>query len=54
MTPAGWIVMILSVGAVLTLVCYCLYRVLTLPADEDEEHFNEPPDIATRDRMNAD
>jgi hypothetical protein len=54
MTPAGWTVMILSVGAVLTLACYCLYRLLTLPPVEVEEHLKAPPDIDTRDRTNAD
>ena len=37
MTPAGWVVMIVSVGSVLTLVSYCLYRVLTLPPVDAEE-----------------
>jgi len=31
MTTAGWIVMLCSVGSVLTLAGFCLYRVLTLP-----------------------
>jgi len=31
MTVGGWIVMIVSVSTVLTLVTFCLYRVLTLP-----------------------
>ena len=49
MNPAGWTVMILSVGSVLTLVCYCLYRVLTLPPVEVEESLRAPPDIDTGD-----
>jgi hypothetical protein len=36
MSIAGWLVMIVSVGAVLTLTVYCLYRVLTLPPVEDD------------------
>ncbi len=36
MTPGGWTVMILSIGSVLTLVSFCLYRVLTLPPVEEE------------------
>ena len=31
MTLLGWIVMIVSVGCVLALNAFCLYRVLTLP-----------------------
>ncbi len=34
MNSAGWVVMIVSVGSVMCLVSYCLYRVLTLPAVE--------------------
>ena len=49
MNAAGWLVMILSVGSVLTLVSYCLYRVLTLPPVEVEEHLKAPPDIDTGD-----
>ena len=36
MEPAGWAVMLISVGSVVTLVIYCVSRVLTLPAVEDE------------------
>ena len=32
MTTGGWITMILSVGAVVTLFTWCLYRVLNPPA----------------------
>lgn len=31
MTPAGWVLMIGSVGFVLVLTAYCFYRVLTAP-----------------------
>ena len=31
MTTAGWIVMVLSLGFVLSLVGFCFYRVLTAP-----------------------
>jgi hypothetical protein len=31
MTAAGWILMLSSVGFVLTLTVYCFYRVLTAP-----------------------
>lgn len=54
MTTAGWVVMILSVGSVLALVSYCLWRVLTLPPVEIEEHIKAPPDIDTGDTQDAD
>jgi len=53
MTTGGWIVMVLSVGSVLTLVSYCLYRVLRLPPVEVEE-LHGMPDIDTRDTHDAD
>jgi len=53
MTPAGWATMLLSVGAVLTLMGYCLYRVLTLPPLEMEE-LHGPLDIDTGDTKDAD
>lgn len=37
MTAAGWIMMTLSVGSVLGLTAFCLYRVLTLPPAELDE-----------------
>ncbi|WP_261344958.1 hypothetical protein [Roseiconus nitratireducens] len=37
MEPAGWIVMIASVGSVISLLSFCLYRVLTLPPVPDED-----------------
>lgn len=53
MTTEGWLVMILSVGSVLTLVSYCLYRVLTLPA-VDMEDIEGPLTIDTGDTQDAD
>lgn len=53
MTPAGWTTMLLSVGAVLTLVSYCLYRVLSLPP-LDMEELHGPLDIDTGDTSDAD
>ena len=35
MTPGGWIVMLTSVGSVICLLVFCLYRVFTLPPHED-------------------
>jgi hypothetical protein len=54
MTLGGWTVMIVSVGSVLTLVSYCLYRVLTLPPVDIEEHLKGPFEIDTRDMQDAD
>lgn len=44
----GWTVMILSVGSVLTLVSFCMFKVLTLPPVE-EEHIKGPLEIETPD-----
>jgi hypothetical protein len=38
MTPAGWTIMILSVGLVTAACAYCIVRVLRLPPKEAEEH----------------
>lgn len=53
MTVAAVIVMSLSVGSVLTLVSYCLYRVLTLPPIEMQD-IKGPLEIDTRDTEDAD
>jgi hypothetical protein len=53
MNPAGWTIMIVSVGSVLTLVTFCFYRVLTLPASELDE-IKAPLDIDTGDTHDAD
>ncbi len=47
MTTAGWIVMLCSVGSVLTLAGFCLFRVLTLPP-ANEEGSNPPGDPRRR------
>jgi hypothetical protein len=49
----GLIVMLASVGSVLVLVSFCLYRVLTLPPVE-EESLKGPLEIDTRDTKAAD
>jgi hypothetical protein len=54
MNPAGWAIMIVSVGSVLTLTAFCMYRVLTLPPQVVEEHLKAPLEIDTRDTENAD
>ncbi|QEF96373.1 hypothetical protein Mal15_04000 [Stieleria maiorica] len=37
MNTYGWIVMTASVGSVVTLLTYCLYRVLTMPPVPDDD-----------------
>ncbi|NIL97561.1 MAG: hypothetical protein GTO62_10610 [Planctomycetales bacterium] len=54
MTTGGWLVMTISVGAVLCLVSYCLVRVLSLPPVEMEEHLKGPLEIDTRDLQDTD
>ena len=54
MTPLGWAMMAISVGSVLSLVSFCLYRVLTLPAAEVEDVNVAPLEIDTRDTKNPD
>ncbi|MEX0701354.1 MAG: hypothetical protein WD069_04600 [Planctomycetales bacterium] len=53
LTPLGWTIMIVSVGCVLSLVIYCLVRVLSLPPIEDE-HLKGPLEIDTGDTEDAD
>jgi len=54
MTLGGWAVMIVSVGSVLSLAAFCLYRVLTLPPVDVTEHLKGPLDIDTLDTLDAD
>jgi len=54
MNASGWFVMVVSVGSVLSLVTFCLVRVLNLPPVELEEHVKAPPDIDTHDMADAD
>ena len=54
LNAAGWTVMLLSVGSILSLVSYCLYRVLSLPPVEVEEHLKGITDIDTKDIKDAD
>lgn len=37
MTTGGWIVMTLSIGSVLILLTFCLYKTFTLPPVKDED-----------------
>ncbi len=53
MQPSGWLIMLISVGSVLTLVSFCLYRVFSLPASEIED-LEGPLTIDTGDTGDAD
>jgi len=46
MTAGGWIIMFLSVGAVVSLFVWCIYRVLFCAPPE---HLHGIDDIDTRD-----
>jgi hypothetical protein len=54
MNPLGWLIMISSVGSVLALNIFCLYRVLRLPPVEVESLDAAPLDIDTRDTKDPD
>jgi hypothetical protein len=45
MTPAGWVVLCVSVGAVCVLCAFCFYRILT----EKPHAHHAPLDIETKD-----
>jgi hypothetical protein len=53
MAPAAWTVMLISVGSVLVLTAFCIYKVLSLPPVE-EEALKGPLVIDTGDTQNAD
>lgn len=54
MNALGWLIMIASVGSVLVLNVFCLYRVLTLPPVEVDSLDTAPLDIDTHDLRDAD
>ena len=54
LNTAGLVVMCLSIGAVLCLVSFCLYKVFSLPPVEVEEHVKGPLEIDTGDVSDAD
>lgn len=53
MTIAAWIVMLISISAVLTLLGFCLYKVFSLPPVEVGD-LKGPLEIDTRDTQDAD
>lgn len=50
METGGWIMMILSVGTVVSLFGWCLFRVLTLAPEEAEDHLHGELDIETHEK----
>jgi hypothetical protein len=49
LSTAGLVVMCVSIGAVLSLLSFCLYKVFSLPPVEVEEHLKGPLEIDTGD-----
>jgi len=47
MTTGGWVFMISSITAVLSLISFCFYKVLSKPSAAD--HMHAPIEIDTRD-----
>jgi hypothetical protein len=43
LSTAGLTVMVVSVGSVLCLISFCLFKVMTLPPVEDDEDEYHPP-----------
>lgn len=38
MTGGGWLILILSVGSVVSLFLWCIYKVLTTPHESEKIH----------------
>ena len=49
METGGWIMMILSVGTVVTLFVWCLWQVLFRSSPDTPEHLHGGLDIDTKD-----
>ncbi len=49
----GWVIMLISVGSVVSMTFYCIRRVLQLPT-EDVEDIKGPLEIDTGDTLDAD
>jgi hypothetical protein len=54
LTWAGGTIMVVSIGTVLLLTGFCVYRVLKLPPVEPSGHWKAPLEIDTRDTTDAD
>jgi len=53
-TTLGWLIMVVSIGAVVGLTAFCLYRVLTLPQVEVDDLNVAPLSIETPDLHDPD
>lgn len=49
MTTIGWLLMLVSVGTVVTLTAYCFWRVLRTPRAKG--HIHAPLEIDTDERL---
>ena len=54
MTAVGIAIMVVSIGSVVSLTAFCLYRVLTLPPLEIDNLDVAPLEIETPDLKDAD
>jgi hypothetical protein len=47
MNLSGWLVMLFSIGSVVSLFIWCIYKVLTIPKETEHVHGfeQEPPDM---------
>lgn len=54
MNVLGWLMMTISVGSVIALTSFCLYRVFTLPKEEVADLDVAPLRIDTRDTQDPD
>lgn len=50
MSTGGWLMMLVSVGGVVCLFGWCLYRVLTLAPEDATEHLHGELDIETDEK----
>ena len=53
MTLGGWLIMLISVGTVTVLFCWCIYKVLSLPGETEKMHgfeFETPDEEKIRRR----
>jgi hypothetical protein len=53
MTALGWLMMVISVGSVLALTSFCLFKVLTLPPAEVDD-LTYPLEVDTKDTARPD
>lgn len=47
MTVAGWIIMVSAIATIVSLLSFCIYKVLATPGSE--EHLHSTADIHTPD-----